>query len=61
MKIIVKSNFNSESVSDVLICGNVGEFFGKKIVDFLNSSDWTELAYYYKLVSDDYKLYSFKP
>lgn len=61
MKIIIKSSFDSESVSDVLVCDNVGEYFGKKITDLLNSSDGQDSIYYYELVPDDYKLYSFKP
>ena len=61
MKIIIKSNFDSESISDVLVCNNIGEFFGKKIIDGINSSEEQDSIYYYELVSDDYKLYSFKP
>lgn len=61
MKIIGKSNFDNESVNNVLICDNVGAFFGNKIVDFLNSSDAQDSTYYYELVFDDYELYSFKP
>lgn len=61
MKIICGSNFDNESVNDELICNNVDEFFGKKIVDFLNSSGGQNSIYYYELVSEDYKLYSFEP
>ncbi len=58
MKIIGKSNFDNESVSDVLICENILEGYAKKIVEKLNND---ELAfsdtYFYELVEDDYKLY----
>lgn len=60
MKIIGKSNFDNQSVGDILICNNVDEFFGQKIVDFLNLSDGQDAEYYYRLVSDDYKFYSFE-
>jgi len=37
MKIISKSNFDNEFVNDVLVCDNVNQYFGQKIVDLLNS------------------------
>lgn len=61
MKIIGKSNFDDASVNDILVCDNVNEFFGNKIIDFLNASNVQDSIYYYKLVSDDYKLYCFEP
>lgn len=62
MKIICVDNFNRESVSDTLVAENVNEFYGKKIVDFLNdkfSGDTT--GCWFRLVTNKYKLYEFEP
>ncbi|MNK84465.1 hypothetical protein D3C87_1043140 [compost metagenome] len=62
MKIICKDNFDRESVNDRLVCENVSEFYGSKIVYFLNdkfSGDYS--SDFYKLVEDDYKLYVWEP
>lgn len=56
MKIIKVDSFDRETVDDVLICENINEWYGKKLVDFLNYS-----FDYYKLVEDDYKLHVWKP
>lgn len=61
MKIIIKSNFDNESVNDRLVCDNVNSFFGNEIVGFLNSFVTEYSTYYYELVPDDYKLYCFEP
>lgn len=63
MKIIGKSNFDNVSVNDILVCNNINEFLGCKIVDFLNLCETSgqNSTYIYELVSDDYKLYSFEP
>lgn len=62
MKIICKDNFDRESVSDQLVCESVNEFYGSKIVDFLNdrfSGDHS--PNFYKLVDDNYRLYVWEP
>lgn len=58
MKIIREDNFGDENRSDVLVCDNVNEYYGRFMVDFLikqfsgsNSPD------YFRLVKDDYVLY----
>ncbi len=62
MKIIGKDNFDREFGSDILVCENVNEYYGKIIVDFLQQSFHGHYAdYYYELVPDDYELYEFKP
>jgi len=63
MKIIKVSNFDNESVSDMLIAENVIKHYGELIVDFLNNkfSRNEQSMFFYKLESDDYKLYKFEP
>jgi hypothetical protein len=56
VKIVATSNYNLESVADWLVCENLAnEAVGREIVDALNSK--LNDAYYYMLVSDDYKLW----
>ena len=61
MKIIHIDGFDREGPlgDDSLVCDNVNEFYGKRIVKWLCSScgdaDW------FKLVPDDYKLKKFEP
>ena len=62
MKIINVDNMDREMYSDKLIAENVNRFYGELIVEVLNdkhsgsnSPDW------YRLVSDDHELYSFRP
>lgn len=62
MKIVKKDNFDRENVSEEFIAIEVDEYIGKEIVRFLNdrlSADYSED--YFELVSNDYKLYLFKP
>ena len=62
MKIIVISNFNNESISDVLVAENVSEYYVKYLVEFLNSRFGGDSSpNYYQAVSDDHKLYEFEP
>jgi hypothetical protein len=62
MKIIRKSNFDKESVSDKLVCGNVNRFYGMMIVGWLNNIySGPTASDYYRLVEDDYVLYESKP
>lgn len=62
MKIVVKSNFDNESINDRLIAENVGEYYGKAIVKFLNNKFGGNTSPdYFILVKDDYKLYEFEP
>lgn len=57
MKIIATDNFGRDTFDDFLVASGVNEFYGNKIVKFLNDtlsgehSDW-----FFKLVDDDYKL-----
>ena len=60
MKIIGSSNFDDEMVSDLLVCENVNEHFGEKIVKLLNDKGDDYSTYYFKLKPDDYKLYEFE-
>lgn len=58
MKIIAKDNFCREEISDRLICENINEYYGEKILEFLKGT--FESAYsddYFELVDDEYKLY----
>ena len=62
MKIIMVDNFNRENVSDTLIAENVSEYFGKKIVKYLNNTFSGDTSPdYFKLVTNDYKLFTFEP
>jgi hypothetical protein len=61
MKIIGISNFDLESVNDVLICENVNRYYGEIIVTTLNNRAGPNAQYYYKLKDDDYELYKFEP
>jgi hypothetical protein len=61
MKIVGKSNYDLDYVSDILIAENVNEYYGKLMVTLLqHDMDGTE-TYYPELVDDDYKLYEWQP
>ena len=58
MKIIQVDNFDREVVADVLIASDVGEYIGKRIVDFLNEKiAGDHSSEFFRLVPDDYKLF----
>ena len=59
MKLIAKSNFDLETVNDVLIAENVHKGFGEHIVRVLNK-DKSDDTYFYSLVENDYELYKFE-
>ena len=62
MKIIITDNFDRESEDDHLLCDSVSEYYGKLIVEFLIDSHCSDYSpNFYKLVEDDYKLYTFEP
>lgn len=61
MKIIAEDNFNRETVSDLLVCENVSEYYGKQFVELLNSQGGDRSPHFYRLVSDDHKLYIWEP
>lgn len=61
MKIIAVSNFDKESVSDILIAESVSEYYVRYIVEFLNSRfSGMSSPNYYRAVPDDHKLYKFE-
>ena len=62
MKIIEVDNFNRESISDSLIASNLTEEEAERFVTELNERYSGESAwYFYKSVSNEYKLYVFDP
>jgi len=62
LKIIKVDNFNRESVSDSVVCENVQVYMGKHIVEFLNEKfSGNESSDFFRLVENDYKLYTFEP
>lgn len=61
MKVIGKSNHDKETDSDTLVCENVTEFYGKKIVKALNAEVSDYSSTFYVLVADDYQLYVWEP
>ena len=56
MKIIGKSTYDDETVSDVLICENVDKFYANEIVNRLNEGG-DNATLYFEVKEDDYKLY----
>lgn len=62
MKIICVDNFDRESRDDSLVCENVNKYMGKQIVEFLiEKFSGNESSDFFRLVEDDYKLYTFEP
>ena len=61
MKVIAVDNFNSESVSDILIAENLTLEQAVYIVNARNSGGGNYTSWYYRAVEDDYKLYVFQP
>lgn len=62
MKIVCKSNYDLESVSDRLVAENVNEHYGKFLVEQLNNRySGDQSPDFFKLVDDDYVLYKFEP
>ncbi|GAA4879426.1 hypothetical protein GCM10023310_69490 [Paenibacillus vulneris] len=57
MKIIRVDNYAREHVADKLVANNVTEFYGEKIVEFLNSLEHEHAEDFYKSVADDYVLW----
>lgn len=60
-KIIGKSNFDLENVSDYLIADNLNGYYGKKIVKFLQDITTEYDDYYPVLVDQDNELYVWEP
>jgi len=60
-KIIGKSNFNYDNISDILICDNLSKYYGEKIIEFLQEDMGDNDTYYPELVKQDYALYEWKP
>lgn len=61
MKIIGIDNFDRENFSDILVCENVNEGYGRIITNMLNTREGSGGDRFYKLVRDDHKLYIFEP
>ena len=62
MKIIGISNFDLETVNDILVAENVPPFYAKLLVDILNKKLCSKHAtYFYKAVENNYKLKVFEP
>jgi len=60
MKIIGKSNFDLDNVSDILICENVNQTWGIFIIKAIREITGEYDTYYPMLVEDDYKLYKWE-
>lgn len=62
MKIICVDNFNRESRSDNLVAENVNAYYAKFIVEKLNENlSGDQSPNFYRVVTDNYKLYTFEP
>ena len=62
MKIISVNNFSNKTISDIVIAEKVHDYYAKFIVAELNrvfSGD--KSPDFFRMVGDDYKLYTFKP
>lgn len=61
MKIIGKSNYDLDTVDDIIIAENIGKGWGELIItamrEFMSESE----KYYPLLVEDDYELYKREP
>jgi len=61
MKVIGKSNFDNETVDDILIDVNLTKENAEQIANNMNEDCAENSKYYYKAVEDDYVLYRFEP
>lgn len=63
MKIVKVSNFNDEMINDQLVCSNIkNKFEADTMLEALNQKHSGDTAnYHYKIVEDDYKLYTWEP
>jgi hypothetical protein len=61
MKVVGVSNFCDETISDILVCSEVNNYYGQRIVEMLNFEVNDYSRYYYKLKNDDYELYVWEP
>lgn len=61
MKIIGRSNFDSDTVSGILIAENVNEYYGKIILSALEEKVTEHSIYYPFIVEDSYVLYRWEP
>ena len=57
MKIVRESYYDKVKMRDTAICDNVSEFYGRRIVRFLNSEINFYSTFKYELVRDDYVLF----
>ena len=60
MKIIMKSNFDLETVDDFIIAENVNKYYGQKIIKLMRDAAREDDKYYPMLVEDDYELYEWQ-
>jgi len=57
MKLIKTDNFDRDNQPDILLAENVNEYWGKKMVEFLNDKYSNDRSCaFFKLVPDEYKL-----
>jgi hypothetical protein len=62
MKIVKVDNFVRDTVSDILIADNVPIYYALDIANYLNEKfGGRESLYFFRAVSDDYKLYVWEP
>jgi hypothetical protein len=62
MKIIGSSNYDKETVNDILVADHItDERDGKIMTDALNANASNYSHYFYSLMPDDYVLYKWEP
>lgn len=58
MKIIRVNYYDKTRMRDAIICDNINEFYGKRIVGLLNSAIASYSTFRFELVDDDYILFT---
>jgi|APFre7841882654_1041346.scaffolds.fasta_scaffold57668_2 hypothetical protein len=61
VQIILASNYDEESVSEILVSKDTVKSFAQQIVKIMNNHCGPDGTYYYKVVPLDYKLHKFQP
>lgn len=57
MKIIRKNYYDKERMNDHIICDNLSEFYGQRIVLILNQGIKSYSTFKFELVDDNYDLF----
>lgn len=61
MKIIAVDSYGRDTRSDILVCENVSEYNGTRIVNLLNEAEGDRGSLFYRLVPDEHVLHVWEP